>query len=185
MGTRENERGPGRAVRLDPITDEEFGAWLLPAVRDLAEQHVVSGQWAAEEALEFAKGQFVRLLPDGARSDQQHLYTIRDAADGAAVGTLWIGMRRKAGELEAYVYDVVVLEGRRGRGYGRAAMLAAADRARELGAHSLGLHVFGHNAVARALYESLGFVATNVSMSLPLEAEADAEAAEADEAPEA
>lgn len=168
MGTPENERRPGREVRLDPITEEEFAAWLLPAVKDLARQHVVSGQWSPEEALEFSKGQFIRLLPDGPRSDQQHLYTVRDAADGGAVGTLWIGMRLKAGRPEAYVYDLVVREERRGLGYGRAAMLAGAARARELGAESLGLHVFGHNAVARELYDSLGFVETNVSMSLPL-----------------
>ena len=168
MGRRENERRPEPEVRLDPITDEEFAAWLLPAVEDLARQHVVSGQWAQQEALEFSKGQFIRLLPDGPRSDQQHVYTIRDPSDGDAVGTLWIGMRRKAGRPEAYVYDLVVQEERRGLGYGRAAMLAAAARARELGAESLGLHVFGHNAVARGLYDSLGFVETNVSMSLAL-----------------
>jgi ribosomal protein S18 acetylase RimI-like enzyme len=168
MGTPEKERGPGREVRLDPITDEEFAAWLLPAVKDLAQQHVLSGQWAPEDALEFSKGQFIRLLPDGAGSDEQHLYTIRDTADGAAVGTLWIGMRLKAGRPEAYVYDLVVREERRGLGYGRATMLAGVARARELGAESLGLHVFGHNAVARELYGSLGFVETNVSMSLAL-----------------
>ena len=155
-------------IRLDPMTDEEFAAWLLPSVATLAREHVASGQWAPEEALGFAKAQAARLLPDGPRSDQQHLYTIKDAADGAAVGTLWIGMRLKAGLPEAYVYDLVIDEDRRGRGYGRAAMLACATRGRELGASSVGLHVFGHNAVARALYTSLGFTETNVSMSLPL-----------------
>jgi ribosomal protein S18 acetylase RimI-like enzyme len=155
-------------IRLDPITDEEFAAWLPPAVRTLAQEHVTSGQWTPQDALAFSKAQFMRLLPDGPRSDQQYLYTIRDAADGAAVGTLWIGMRLKAGIPEAYVYDLVVGEDDRGRGYGRAAMLACAERAAELGAQSLGLHVFGHNARARALYTSLGFVETNINMSLPL-----------------
>lgn len=155
-------------IRLDPITDDEFAAWLPPAVRSLAREHVTSGQWAPAEALGFAKNHFARLLTNGPRSDQQYLYTIKDRAGGAPVGTLWIGMRLRAGILEAYVYDLLIDEDSRGRGYGRAAMLACAARARELGARSVGLHVFGHNEVARALYASLGFVETNVSMSLPL-----------------
>lgn len=160
-------------ISLDPITDEEFAAWLLPAVRGLAREHVTSGQWSPDDALGFSKAHFARLLPDGPRSDQQHVFTIRDTANGAAVGTLWIGMRLKADSLEAYVYDIVINEDGRGRGYGRAAMLAAASRARELGAQSVGLHVFGHNAAARSLYASLGFIETNISMSLPLTDEGD------------
>ena len=42
--------------------------------------------------------------------------------------------------------------------------LAQAD-VKEKGFSRLGLHVFGHNKVARKLYESLGFETTNVVMS--------------------
>jgi ribosomal protein S18 acetylase RimI-like enzyme len=47
-------------------------------------------------------------------------------------------------------------------------MIAGARRARELGAQTMSLHVFGFNTAARALYGSLGFVETNINMSLPL-----------------
>ncbi len=50
-------------------------------------------------------------------------------------------------------------------------MLACLQRARELGAASVGLHVFGHNKIAWELYSSLGFIETNVMMSLPLSPE--------------
>jgi ribosomal protein S18 acetylase RimI-like enzyme len=36
------------------------------------------------------------------------------------------------------------------------------------GFEQLGLHVFGHNKIARALYESLGFETTNMVMSKKL-----------------
>jgi ribosomal protein S18 acetylase RimI-like enzyme len=39
---------------------------------------------------------------------------------------------------------------------------------RDKGNTQLRLHVFGNNAVARALYESLGFQTTNVMMSKSL-----------------
>jgi ribosomal protein S18 acetylase RimI-like enzyme len=45
------------------------------------------------------------------------------------------------------------------------------ERARELGATSLGLHVFGHNEARRQLYEQLGFMATNILMTKKLAGE--------------
>ena len=156
-------------ITLEPMTDEEFALWLLPHVRDHAEQHVQSGKWAPEEALEMAKNEIAILLPHGASTRGQLLYTVRDEASGTSVGAVWINLRNKANKPEAYVYDLVINADQRGKGYGRATMLAAIERARELGADSVGLHVFGHNAVARELYTSLGFVETNVLMSLPLD----------------
>lgn len=35
----------------------------------------------------------------------------------------------------------------------------------ELGMKKIGLHVFGHNKVARGLYEKLGYETTNVVMA--------------------
>jgi ribosomal protein S18 acetylase RimI-like enzyme len=45
---------------------------------------------------------------------------------------------------------------------------AAGDAVRALGADSLGLNVFGDNAPAIAVYDSLGFQVTAQQMSLPL-----------------
>ena len=158
-------------ITLDPMTEEEFAAWLEPTVRVYAQHHVDVGDWSEQDALRFAITEFKVLLPQGVRSDQQHLFTVRPAAGGAGVGMLWIGMKLRAGELDAFVYKVEVDEEHRGKGYGRATMLAGAQRARELGARTMSLHVFGFNTTARALYSSLGFVETNVNMSLSLAAD--------------
>lgn len=155
-------------ITLDPMTEDEFAAWLPPAVRNLASENAKSGRWDPDEALEMAKTEFRTMLPDAVHTRGHLLYTVRDTASGAGVGTVWISLRRKANRLEAYVYDIVIEAEHRGEGYGRAAMLAAIACARELGAQSVGLHVFGHNRVARELYTSLGFVETNIQMSLPL-----------------
>jgi ribosomal protein S18 acetylase RimI-like enzyme len=155
-------------VTLDPMTETEYGAFVETAVPEFAQQKVASGEWTEEEALELSREDHERLLPDGLKSPNQHLFTVRDAASGEAVATLWLALRTKADRIEGYIYDINVREALRGRGYGRATMLAAIEEARELGAETVGLHVFGHNAPARALYQSLGFVETNVSMSLEL-----------------
>jgi ribosomal protein S18 acetylase RimI-like enzyme len=167
MTTHSAERG----VRLDPMTEDEFAAWLVQAVRHYADEHVRSGRWSEQDAPQFARTEYMTLLPKGLQSGEQHLYTARETAGGAPVGTLWLAMRLRAGKPEAFVYDIKVHEAQRGKGYGRATMTAAVAEARRLGAVVMSLHVFGHNAVARNLYSSLGFAETNVNMSLPLEDE--------------
>jgi ribosomal protein S18 acetylase RimI-like enzyme len=77
---------------------------------------------------------------------------------------LWFALRSRAGQQQAFVCDVVIFEEFRRRGYARRAFELLEGRARELGATSIGLHVFGHNGAARQLYEKLGFVATNILM---------------------
>lgn len=54
--------------------------------------------------------------------------------------------------------NVVSRTSHRGRGYGRAAMAAALNWARDAGATGAGIQVAGGNAVAIRLYASLGFV---------------------------
>jgi ribosomal protein S18 acetylase RimI-like enzyme len=160
--------GTRQQVTLDPMTEEEFGPYLEAGIRDFAKQKVRSGEWTEEQSVALSRADHDRLLPDGVDTRDQHLFTVRDAVSKDAVATIWLALRMKAAQLEGYIYDIEVHEKYRGQGYGRATMLAGIERARALGAETIGLHVFGHNEPARALYRSLGFVETNVSMSLEL-----------------
>ena len=63
----------------------------------------------------------------------------------------------------------VVDETERGRGLGRAAMLALEAKVKELGYASVGLNVWGGNDVARALYRKLGYTEQSVGMTKTLE----------------
>ena len=62
------------------------------------------------------------------------------------------------------MYDITIDEAERGRGFGRAAMLALEEELRDLGHESVALNVWGGNAVARGLYRSLGYVEESVHM---------------------
>ena len=59
--------------------------------------------------------------------------------------------------LECYLAELYVVPAERGRGFGRAIMLAAMDHARERGADYMDLGTDETDTAARALYESLGF----------------------------
>lgn len=150
------------------MTEDEYAAWLAPVVRHYADSHVEAGNWAPEEALAQSEEAFHTLLPHGVHTQDNYLYTVRETTGGAAVGFLWIALKTRANAVDAFVYDVGVDEAYRGRGYGRATMAAGIRRSRELGAATMSLHVFGGNTTARKLYSSLGFIETDVSMTLPL-----------------
>jgi ribosomal protein S18 acetylase RimI-like enzyme len=59
--------------------------------------------------------------------------------------------------LECYLAELYVVPERRGRGLGRALMLAAIELARRTGADHMDLGTSEDDVAARALYESLGF----------------------------
>ena len=65
----------------------------------------------------------------------------------------------------AYVSDLVVREGHRGRGLGRALLGRAEEHARREGATLLRIAVLARNAGAVALYESSGFERRLIELS--------------------
>lgn len=160
--------GTQRQVTLLPMTPQEYVPYRETAIREFAREKVRVGDWAENEAPTLSAEEHDSLLPLGVETPEQNLFTARDAESGERVGTIWLALRLRAGRLDAYVYDIEVQEKHRGHGYGRGTMQAGIEKAREMGAETVGLHVFGHNAVARALYQSLGFVEEHVNMSLEL-----------------
>ena len=82
---------------------------------------------------------------------------VAETEDGELVGRL--SLSRDQNPASAHVADLglMVAEGWRRQGIGRALLEAAVDWARGAGVRKLELHVFPHNAPAIALYERFGF----------------------------
>ncbi|MDE3043688.1 MAG: GNAT family N-acetyltransferase [Acidobacteriota bacterium] len=136
------------------MTPGELVAWLPGVMEDYVHQRVLAGEDEAA-ARATAAAQTEELAPGGVAAEGQHFFWQRDG--DAVVGALWLGRTLQRLTDSWYVYFVVVHDEFRGRGYGRAAMLAAEEWTKRQGARYLGLNVFGHNHVARNLYESLGY----------------------------
>ena len=143
------------------MTQGEFDVWRERVVREYAADHVAAGNWTAEESIAKSEGQLATALPDGLRSHNNHLWTVRDA-DEAPVGILWIATGLRPGH--AFIYDIEMDSSRRGEGLGTATLLALEEWARGNGITTIGLHVFAHNEGARRLYNRLGYVETDVQM---------------------
>ena len=152
---------------LRPLTDEETSEFIAWQLEHYVEERVRSGE-RPDSARWIASEQSRVLFPEGVPADGHLLFRVLDD-EGTAVGMLWIGPQQPARQPDVFwVFYVQVEEGHRGEGYGRLAMELAETEARSRGASELGLNVFGHNQVARHLYESMGYTATSINMKKTL-----------------
>lgn len=142
------------------MTLAEFDEWKPRAVQRYGEQQVQAGNVAADTAQEWAAGEYAKLLPQGLNSPGHHLLIAEQ--EGQRIGLLWLFIH--AGDRPAFVYYVEVDPAIRGQGLGRAVMAAGEQYATEHGATSIGLHVFGHNLVARRLYDRLCYQVSSTHM---------------------
>lgn len=150
---------------LTPMPESAFAPFLAAAVADYAADKVAAGSWSAAEALQCSRDEFSGLLPLGLATPDHHLLQIKAGAEGPVVGVLWFHVDRRHGAPTAYVYNVEIdLEWRR-QGHASRAFSALEALAHEMGLARIGLHVFGHNPGAQALYARLGFEVTGINMS--------------------
>ena len=158
------ERETSALIRFEPMTEVEFAAYVESAIPGYARDKVASGQWTEGESLSLSRAGYAELLPQGIGTPDNFLYTLRDAATDGQVGVLWYACQEQAGTRLAYVYDVLIHPEHQRQGHATRAFILLEQEVRQRGLAGIALHVFGHNAGARDLYEQLGFKATNINM---------------------
>jgi ribosomal protein S18 acetylase RimI-like enzyme len=152
------------------MNQAEYEAWVPGAIEAYAADHERNGSRPPGQALEIAKEEFAKLLPDGLATAEHYLLVgtvTGSSGEDEPVGMLWLYIPKPppGGGSSAFVYDVEVHADKRGSGYGKGIMQAAEQFARDHGANAIRLHVFGDNTVAIGLYERLGYRPTNISMT--------------------
>lgn len=150
-------------VVLQPMTAERFTSWNEHLVAAYAQDKVDAGNWPHEGALERSAQENAERLPQGPDTPGHDLFSAM--VDGREVGVIWLFTDPGAATPETVIYDIEIEPAERGRGYGRELLAAAEGWCADHSIATLRLHVFGHNTVALALYESSGFEATNISMA--------------------
>ena len=145
-------------IALRPLREDEWDGWNA-AHRAEYRRHLVAHVGLPEEqAAAKVERDVSAVLPDGLATPETWIWAVEE--DARVVGTLFVGLRDGG----AWLYDITIAEGERGKGYGRAALTALEDELRALGYDSVGLNVWGDNAVARGLYRSLGWDEESVHM---------------------
>ena len=151
-------------IRVEPMTEARFTAFLEESVTRYAEENVRSGRWDPASALEASRTEHEKLLPQGLKTPNEYLRSIFVAETAERAGDLWYSHRSENGPKQVWIFWIGIDEAHRRRGYAGEALRAVEAAARDLGSSRVGLHVFGFNTGARALYEQLGYVATNLVM---------------------
>ncbi|MFP3714225.1 GNAT family N-acetyltransferase [Puerhibacterium sp. TATVAM-FAB25] len=142
----------------------EFEDWQLALAEEYAREQVAAGRWPEAGAVDRAREESLARLPQGLATPRMLLLRGVDA-DGEPVGQAWVGLDHPRGAPGvAFLYDIEVLDSRRGQGLGRALLSAVEAATRDAGLGALELNVFGHNRVAIALYDSSGYTVTAQQM---------------------
>ena len=147
-------------IKLEPLQQEDFERFLERGIRDYAEDHVRNGNWSPEGSLERSRKEFEHYLPDGIHSKEQYLYSITHE-NGNKVGVLWVQVKDR----KAFIFDFIIDEAFRGKGYGKQALAAMDEKLKSMNAESVELHVFGDNIAAQELYKKAGFQITGIHMN--------------------
>lgn len=147
-------------IQLRPMSDAEFDAYLEQLIPKYAREGARATGMLPEEALKFARNQISRLLPDGRRTTDHHFITVVDDC-GDTAGILWFAERLDRDPPDVFIYDIVIEESRRGRGFGSASMRALEEEVARIPLNAISLHVFSTNQSAIRLYERLGYECTH------------------------
>ena len=150
-------------IRLEPLQQEDFDKMIEAEIRGYAEEHVRNGNWPAEGAVARSRKEFATLLPDGVHSKDQYLWSIIDEQDHK-IGMLWVQVK----DQKAFIFDFVIDESFRGKGYGKQALAAMDEKLKAMDVASVALHVFGDNTTAQELYKKMGFQITDIQMKKKL-----------------
>jgi len=158
-------------VRLVPMTDSEFQIYRKHSIESYAQEHVKAGNWNASNAFQKAEKQFLQLLPDGIASKNQHLLSIEESETGVKIGLIWFAeIHQEASHPRAFIYDFLIYEEHRRKGYGEQTLRALEEKVKELGIETIALHVFGHNQAALDLYKKTGYKVTDIQMAKKMSA---------------
>ena len=145
-------------ITLEPMQQEDFDRLLENEIKNYAADHVRNGNWPEEGSLERSRKKFETLLPDGVHSPNQHIWSLMEEEN--KIGFLWVQVKQD----KAFIYDFVIHEEFRGKGYGKQALAAMDAKLRSMHVKDVGLHVFGDNSTAQELYKKMGFEITGINM---------------------
>jgi ribosomal protein S18 acetylase RimI-like enzyme len=155
-------------VRFRDMKADEFTAFRAWSVEDYASSIARNYRIALEDARRSSEGQTAELLPAGLATPNHLFFVLLADSTAEPVGYLWCQL--VPDEKRAFVYSIVIHEPYRGQGYGRSALTQLEQLLFARGIGRLGLHVFGDNPRAQALYQRFGYriIGTSMQKELPV-----------------
>jgi len=155
-------------VGLNLMDPKDFDVFMNQAIDVYAQDNIKSGNWQPDVAHEKSREEFQRLLPDGIQTKDQFLFSILDENSNKKIGVLWVQIKMDSPHRKAFICDFIIDPQYRGQGYGKLALQALDGKLAQMNVESVSLHVFAHNTNAVGLYETMGYLPTNLYMKKTL-----------------
>ena len=149
------------------MNSDEFSVFKNRSIQNLAEQIAEDFGLSQDQAITQANEKFNSYLPLGLKTTGHDFYQIKDAS-GNPCGYLWYGERLERNKRSIFIYDILVEEQFRGRGYAKWMLGWLENTVKCMNIDEITLHVLGYNYKARELYETNGFETTHLYMSKKL-----------------
>lgn len=140
-------------IRFKEMSDDEFDKFAEWSISDYSQDLIKSGRCSKEKAFESAKKGFNEILPQGKYTKDNFIYVVVNS-ENDDVGLIWYV---KYTESEAFIYDFLIFEKFRKKGYGKQTLLLVEEEVKEKGFNRIGLNVFKFNKPAFSLYKCLGY----------------------------
>jgi hypothetical protein len=148
-------------LKLEPMTAEDFAAFLRKSVPEYAYDQMRAGNWLANEAAGRARAEFQQMLPNGPETPNACLRTILDD-QGHKVGMLWYYVEPNRSRKTAFLIDFFMFpEGRR-KGYEPQVFALFEAEARAQGVERVELQIFTHKNEDVLLYRENGYLETSI-----------------------
>jgi ribosomal protein S18 acetylase RimI-like enzyme len=149
------------------MTEVEYTKFKRESIIGYKDDKIKANGFTEEEAHQIANNDFENLLPDGYLT-KDHFFFAVESPNLEIHGHLWYAIRGATNNQKAYIYDIFLNEGSRGKGHGKKTMSLLEDHVKSQGLSKIALHVFGFNEVAIGLYKSLNYKTTDLIMEKSL-----------------
>ncbi len=148
------------------MSQQEFSKYSEPQLESYAQDIARNFKRPIDEVRIEAKEQVNRILKDGLSTQGHFLFNVIDKKTGETVGHIWYNVEKD--KKRAFLYDILIHNRYRGKGYGRKTLQLLEAKLRDMGIKQLGLHVFGDNQVAINLYKRQDYYTTSFNMQKEL-----------------
>ena len=145
-------------ISLRIMTSEEFRRFKEYSIADYAKDLFKGRDLDWKQALADSEEEFVKMLPEGEKTEGQFLMTIEDVQKGREVGWIWFYYETEDGVRQVWLSDFMIHEDERRKGCATAALNEMERMAKNDGCAVSALLVWDHNPAGYGLYRKSGYV---------------------------
>jgi len=142
-------------VTFREMNHEEYLEYKEYVVNELADALVKGGFVEASNSFEQALKEQNEVLPNDGKTEKNYLYIIENEVND--IGFIWFGELEIKNEKIAYLFDVMIKDEYRNKGYAYDSMIEIENRMINLGYKKVQLYVLAENDMAIKLYTKCGY----------------------------